>query len=240
MYTPTHFDERRPQLLHELMAQYPLAVVVAATAKGIEANHIPLMLRTWGGTPGTLKGHIARANSLWRDLPAGAEVLAIFQGASHYISPNWYPTKREHGKVVPTWNYTVVHARGRIVWKQDAAWLRAFLETLTDRHERRYEARWQVSDAPADYIEQMLRAIVGFEIAIESLTGKWKLSQNRSADDRAGVVSSLSYPMMRPPGTWRPLSPIRTRARVASRAGLPDLDCRCIWTPQMRTAIKKG
>ncbi len=174
------------------MAEYPLAVVVGATAKGIEANHIPLMFVPGDGTPGTLKGHIARANSLWRDLEAGAEVLAIFQGASHYISPSWYPSKREHGKVVPTWNYTVVHARGHIVWKQDAGWLRAFLETLTDRHERHSETPWHVSDAPADYIDQMLKAIVGFEIAIESLTGKWKLSQNRAADDRAGVVSSLS------------------------------------------------
>jgi transcriptional regulator len=192
MYTPSYFDEQRPQLLHELMARYPLAVVVGATAKGIEANHIPLIFEPGEGTPGTLKGHIARANSLWRDLGTGAEVLAIFQGSSHYISPAWYPTKREHGKVVPTWNYTVVHARGRIVWKQDAPWLRAFLEAMTDRHERRYETRWQISDAPADYIDLMLKAIVGFEIAIESLTGKWKLSQNRTADDRAGVVSSLS------------------------------------------------
>jgi transcriptional regulator len=192
MYTPRHFDQQRPELLHELMERHPLAVVVGATAKGVEANHIPLIFEPRDGTPGTLKGHIARANSLWRDLKAGAEVLAIFQGASHYISPNWYPSKREHGKVVPTWNYTVVHARGRIVWVHDAAWLRAFLETLTDRHERRYETHWQVSDAPADYIEQMLTAIVGFEIAIESLTGNWKLSQNRNAADRNGVVSSLS------------------------------------------------
>jgi transcriptional regulator len=174
------------------MERYPLAVMVAATARGIQAHHIPLILEPSDGTLGTLKGHIARANSLWRDLEAGAEVLAIFQGASHYISPNWYPSKREHGKVVPTWNYTVVHARGRIAWMQDAAWLRAFLQTLTERQERRYESPWQMSDAPAGYIEQMLTAIVGFEIAMESLTGTWKLSQNRSAADRSGVVTSLS------------------------------------------------
>src|SRR5450432_4377319 len=192
MYTPKDFEENRPEILHGLMERYPLAAVVAATATGIRANHIPLIFVPSVGTLGTLKGHIARANSLWRDLKVDAEVLAIFQGASHYISPNWYPAKREHGKVVPTWNYTVVHARGRIAWRQDAAWLREFLETLTDRHERQHESPWQVSDAPADYIAQMLRAIVGFEIAIESLTGKWKLSQNRSAADREGVVSSLS------------------------------------------------
>ena len=192
MYTPTQFEESRPELLQGLMERYPLAVVVAATATGIQANHIPLIFEASNRPLGMLKGHIARANSLWRDLEVGAEVLAIFQGASHYISPNWYPAKRAHGKVVPTWNYTVVHARGRIVWVQDAAWLRRFLDTLTERHERRYEFPWRVSDAPADYIDQMLAAIVGFEIAIESLTGKWKLSQNRSAADREGVVTALS------------------------------------------------
>lgn len=174
------------------MKRYPLAAIVAATAKGIQANHIPLVFEHSGGSLGVLKGHIARANSLWRDLGAGAEVLAIFQGASHYISPNWYPAKREHGKVVPTWNYTVVHARGRITWMQDAAWVRNFLDTLTDRHERQYESPWRMGDAPADYIRQMLAAIVGFEIAIEGLTGKWKVSQNLSARDRDGVVASLS------------------------------------------------
>jgi transcriptional regulator len=192
MYAPSHFDESRPQLLHALMEQYPLATVVAITAGGIEANHIPLIFEPRGENLGSLKGHIARANSLWRDVKAGSEVLAVFQGASHYISPNWYPAKREHGKVVPTWNYTVVHARGRIAWIHDAAWLRVFLEGLTDRHERHYESRWQVSDAPPDYIDQMLTAIVGFEIELESLTGKWKLNQNRNTADRAGVVSSLA------------------------------------------------
>src|SRR5476651_1600625 len=159
MYTPTHFDESRPEILQGLMERYPLAAIVAATATGIQANHIPLIYEPSNRPLGTLKGHIARANSLWRDLEAGAEVLAIFQGASHYISPNWYVTKREHGKVVPTWNYTVVHARGRIAWVHDAAWLRKFLETLTERHERRHESPWKITDAPTDYIDQMLTAI---------------------------------------------------------------------------------
>ncbi len=174
------------------MEQYPLATVVAITARGIEANHLPLIFEPRDGNLGSLKGHIARGNRLWREVKAGSEVLAVFQGASHYISPNWYPAKREHGKVVPTWNYTVVHARGRIAWIHDAAWLRMFLEGLTDRHEQRNKSRWQVSDAPPDYIDQMLTAIVGFEIELESLTGKWKLNQNRNAADRAGVVSSLA------------------------------------------------
>jgi transcriptional regulator len=192
MYVPSHFAEQRPEVMHAHMERHPLATVVGVTVKGIQANHIPLIFEPTGGTAGTLKGHIARANSLWRDLKGGAEVVAIFQGASHYISPNWYPTKHEHGKVVPTWNYAVVHARGRLTWTQDATWLREFLETLTDRQERQYEFPWRVSDAPESYIQQMLAAIVGFEIGIESLTGNWKVSQNRSKADRAGVVASLN------------------------------------------------
>ena len=192
MYNPPQFKEDRPELLHSLMEQNPLAAVVALTSKGLQAHHVPLVFEPRDGTPGTLKGHIARANSLWRDLEAGSEVLALFQGASHYISPNWYPSKAENGKVVPTWNYAVVHARGHIAWINDATWLREFVEALTDRHERPLVSPWRVSDAPPKYIEQMIGAIVGFEIVIESLTGKWKLSQNRTADDRAGVVSSLS------------------------------------------------
>jgi transcriptional regulator len=173
------------------MERYALAAVVGSTAKGIQAHHLPLIFDPGPEGLGTLRGHIARANSLWRDLSTGSEVLAIFQGPSHYISPNWYPSKQEHGKVVPTWNYAVVHARGRLSWIHDATWLRNFLDVLTDRHERTSKAPWHVSDAPEVYIQQMLAAIVGFEIGIESLTGKWKVSQNRSAADREGVASAL-------------------------------------------------
>jgi transcriptional regulator len=192
MYTPSHFAETRPEILRRLMDQYPLATVVGLTADGLRANHLPLLYDTSGGAAGTLKGHIARANTLWRDLNSGAEVLAIFQGSSHYVSPNWYPSKFTHGQVVPTWNYTVVHARGRITWIQDASWLREFLQALTGRHERGAANPWRMSDAPGKYIDGMLAAIVGFEIAIETLTGKWKVSQNRSKEDRAGVVTALS------------------------------------------------
>ena len=192
MYVPAHFAEHRPEVLHELMNRNPLATVVAVTADGLRANHIPVIHTTNSGSLGTLKGHIARANSLWRDLKAGADVLAIFQGDSRYISPNWYPSKLENGQVVPTWNYTVVHAHGQITWIHDARWLSEFLEILTERHERGYANPWRMSDAPTKYIEGMLGAIVGFEIALDKLTGKWKLSQNRSEQDRAGVVSSLS------------------------------------------------
>ena len=192
MYTPTQFQENRPEILQQFMERFPLAVLVGATAGGIQASHIPLLYEAADGSHGKLKGHVARANPMWRELKTGAEVLAIFQGASHYISPNWYPSKVEHGKVVPTWNYTAVHARGRISWIHDPEWLRSFVGTLTERHERSSPSPWKISDAPSAYIEQMLRAIVGFEIALESLSGKWKLSQNRSAADRAGVVAALS------------------------------------------------
>ena len=192
MYVPSHFVESRPEVLHVLMDQHPLATLIAVTAGGLEANHVPVIFEPHGGGVGTLKGHIARANTLWRDLKAGAEVLTVFQGASRYISPNWYPSKLESGQVVPTWNYAVVHARGRITWMHDAQWLRGFLESLTDRHERGSVNPWRMDDAPANYIDKMLGAIVGFEIALDKLTGKWKLSQNRSAQDRAGVVAALT------------------------------------------------
>ena len=192
MYAPAHFDESRTAVLHDFVEQHPLAVVVAATENGVQANHVPLILEPGDGSFGTLKGHIARANSMWKDVSSGSEALAIFQGPSQYISPNWYPSKREHGRVVPTWNYAVVHARGSITWNHDKVWLRALVETLTDRHERGHAAPWHVSDAPEEYIQQMLSAIVGFEIAITNMTGKWKFSQNRSAAERAGVVAALS------------------------------------------------
>jgi transcriptional regulator len=192
MYAPAHFDETRTAVLHDFVERHPLAVVVADTANGMQANHLPLMLEPGDGGAGILKGHVARANSMWKDVPAGSEVLAIFQGPSQYISPNWYPSKNEHGRVVPTWNYAVVHVRGHITWHHDKSRLRALVEALTDRHERGHEFPWHVSDAPDEFIQQMLAAIVGFDIAITSMTGKWKLSQNRSPAERAGVVAALS------------------------------------------------
>jgi transcriptional regulator len=192
MYAPSHFNESRTEVLHEFIAQHPLALMVAASATGLQANHIPLMLAPGNGGNGILKGHIARGNSMWKDVPSSSEVLAVFQGPSQYISPNWYPSKREHGRVVPTWNYAVVHVHGSLTWIQDKAWLRTLVETLTDRHESGQAAPWRVSDAPEEYIQQMLAAIVGFEIAITRMTGKWKLSQNRSPAERAGIVAALS------------------------------------------------
>jgi transcriptional regulator len=192
VYTPSHFEESRPEVLRELMRRHPLATLIAVVGGEPVANHVPLVFDAGAGSAGVLRGHVARGNRIWREVPDGAPVLAVFQGPDHYVTPNWYPAKTEHGKVVPTWNYAVVHARGTIAWHHDAAWLRGFLETLTDGQESPRPAPWRIDDAPAVYIERMLQAIVGFEIALVALTGKWKLGQNRSAADRAGIATGLA------------------------------------------------
>jgi transcriptional regulator len=191
VYVPEHFRETRVEVLQALIDRHPLATLVAMTSEGLTANHIPLRSDLWAQGGGLLRGHIARSNSLWRKLENGAAVLAIFTGAENYISPTWYPSKREHGKAVPTWNYATVHIQGNIRFIDDVPWLRDFVGSLTDLHEGGREHRWHVSDAPADYIDQMLRAIVGFEIRVSGIIGKFKGGQNRSAADRAGVNAAL-------------------------------------------------
>lgn len=190
MYNPAHFREERLPVLHQLIRQHPLAALVTVGPEGLVANHIPMEIDPAGGALGTLRGHVARANPVWQ-AARDAEALAIFQGPQGYITPAWYPAKAEHGKVVPTWNYAVVHAHGPLRPIDDPAWLRAFVERLTDTHERGRPKRWHVSDAPDDFIERQLQGIVGIEIPISRLEGKWKMSQNRSAADRAGVVHGL-------------------------------------------------
>jgi len=191
VYVPEHFRETRIEVLQGFVEQHPLATLVAMTPQGLTAHHIPLLSRLAAGGGGVLRGHIARANSLWRDLSPDAPVLAVFSGAEAYVSPNWYPTKAENGKVVPTWNYAAVHVSGSIRFIEDAAWLRDLVVTLTDTHEARHERPWHVSDAPPDYIAGMLRAIVGFEIRVTAIEGKFKGSQNRAAADRSGVDAAL-------------------------------------------------
>lgn len=191
MYVPDHFRESQIELLQKLVDRHPLATVVANTADGLTANHIPLRSSLRPDGTGTLRGHIARGNTLWRRLEPDAPVLVVFVGADSYVSPNWYPSKREHGKAVPTWNYAAVHMQGCIRFIDDTGWLRSFVTTLTDTHEQPREDPWHVTDAPGDYIEGMLRAIVGFEITVSSTLGKFKGSQNRSAADRAGVNAAL-------------------------------------------------
>jgi transcriptional regulator len=190
MHTPSHFEERQLSALHALMRAHPFATLITATPEGINADHIPLLLVESEGSCGLIRGHVARANPLWQNVSDGSDVLAIFQGPNRYISPKWYPSKQEHGRVVPTWNYLVVHGRGSITWHHDLIWLRKLLEALTDVHEDS-ELPWRVSDAPEDFVERMLSAIVGFEIRIADLKGMWKLSQNRSAEDRLGVIAGL-------------------------------------------------
>lgn len=190
MYLPKHFEQSDAALLAELMREKPLATLVVATPDGPTADLIPLEFHPNLGAHGTLRGHVARANPLWQH--AGAPALAVFLGPQAYVSPNWYPTKREHGKVVPTWNYTMVQARGTLRAVDDAPWLRMLVGRLTDRHESAQREPWQVSDAPEDFVRQMLGAIVGIEIALTALTGKWKVSQNRSAADRRGVADGLT------------------------------------------------
>jgi transcriptional regulator len=184
MYTPLSFREVRSETLHGLIHDHPFATVVAVGADGIDANHLPFEL-----VDGMLHAHVARGNELAR--LDGAEVLAIFHGPQGYISPNWYPSKHVTGREVPTWNYAVVHVHGRLRVIEDAAWLHRLLERLTDRHEAGLPQPWHVTDAPADHIERSLRAIVGLEIAIERIEGKFKLSQNHPAANRLGVIEGL-------------------------------------------------
>jgi len=191
MYLPKHFEQTDPAALARLMREYPLATVVTSAADGaLTADHVPLEWLADGGTHGTLRGHVARANPLWRHA-ADKPVLVVFNGPQAYISPSWYPSKQEHHKVVPTWNYAVVHATGVLRAIQDAPWLHALVSGLTSTHEGGRTAPWAVRDAPDDYVQQMLRAIVGIEIPVDTLVGKWKLSQNRTPTDLAGTVTGL-------------------------------------------------
>jgi transcriptional regulator len=191
MYMPAHFEETRVPTMHDLIRAHPFGALVTSTSAGLDANHVPFEIDPEPAPYGTLRAHVARANPVWRDA-GNTSVLVIFQGPSTYISPAWYPTKQETGKVVPTWNYAVVHAHGTLRAIDDRAWLRAFVETLTNRHESRRHEPWLVADAPADYVESMVGGIIGLEVPISRLVGKWKVSQNRPAQDRAGVVEGLS------------------------------------------------
>lgn len=192
MYIPKHFDEPRIDVLHRLVRARPLSTLVTLSSSGaIDANHIPLHLSQDPAPLGTLRGHVARANPLWRDLAGDAPVLAIFHGPNAYVTPSWYPSRAETGMVVPTWNYAVVHARGTLRVVDDAAWLRAHLEALTAHNEAAFSEPWQLSDAPTGFTDRLLEAIVGIEIAITRLSGKWKTSQNQPEGNRAGVVRGL-------------------------------------------------
>jgi transcriptional regulator len=191
MYCPNHFREDRLEALHGFIARHPLATLVTSVDARPDANHVPVLLDRARGTFGALRGHVARANPVWRTIADNSEVLVLFHGADAYVSPSSYPSKRTDGRVVPTWNYAVVHARGHIRWIHHHDRLHEVVRTLTDEHEAARDAPWAVTDAPASYIDGMLKAIVGFEIELTELEGKIKASQNKSDIDRAGVRTAL-------------------------------------------------
>ena len=191
MYLPPHFKQEERGALHGAMRAARLATLVTLGAEGMEASHVPILLDAGEGPHGAIRGHIARANPQWRRVAVETPALAIFLGPDSYVSPAWYPTKQETGKVVPTWNYLAVHAYGRIEFFEDVERLRAIVTALTALHEGKRDRPWAVSDAPADYIAAQLRGIVGFRLLIDRLEGKWKLSQNRNEADRQGVIAGL-------------------------------------------------
>jgi transcriptional regulator len=188
VYLPKHFEQHDPAALQALMREHPLATLVTTGASGLTADHLPL---EYDAASNTLRGHVARANPLWQHA-GGQPVLAVFCGLQAYITPSWYPSKAATHKVVPTWNYAVVHAHGTLRAVEAAPWLHALVSRLTGTHEAGRTAPWAVSDAPEDYVQQMLRAIVGIEIPVERLIGKWKITQNRAEPDRLGVADGLA------------------------------------------------
>lgn len=193
MYTPAHFAESRVEELHRVIAEHPLGALVHTGPGGLDANHLPFLLDAAPAPHGTLLAHVARANALWQEVPDGAPVLVIFRAANAYISPNWYPSKPETHRHVPTWNYQAVHVHGTLHLRHDAPFLRGVVGRLTHHHERRsaQPRPWKMTDAPRDYLAQMLDAIVGIEVRITRLEGKWKLGQNRETRDREGAADGL-------------------------------------------------
>jgi len=191
MYEPPLHRQEDLAAQHALIRAHPLGLLISHGASGLLANAIPFLIFPEASTLGTLQAHVARANPQWRDLQTAEEALVVFQGVQHYITPSWYETKRETGKVVPTWNYLIVQARGRPRMIEDADWPRAQSEALTSKKEASRAKPWAVGDAPEDFVASQIRQIVGVEIEITDIKGKWKVSQNRKAEDRAGVIAGL-------------------------------------------------
>ncbi len=191
MYLPPEFREERVPVLHEAIRQAALGTLVTLGEGGLEASHVPMLIDPEPAPYGTLIGHIARANPQWRRPTAGVQALAMFLGPDAYISPAWYATKRQTGKVVPTWNYVAIHAYGELRFFEDAERLLRLVTRLTETHEAGRPEPWAVSDAPEEFIRAQLKGIVGFELPIVRLEGKWKMSQNRRAEDRTGAIEGL-------------------------------------------------
>jgi len=193
MYLPEHFQETRVEELHRIIMEYPLGVLVLKGANGLDANHLPFELNPTSGEHGQLLAHVARANPVWKEAEDGDEALVIFRAANAYISPNWYPSKHEFHRQVPTWNYQAVHVHGRIKIRDDERFVRGVVARLTRVNEARTgsDRPWKMSDAAKEYIDQMLSGIVGIEIEISKIIGKWKLSQNREERDRVNAAEEL-------------------------------------------------
>jgi transcriptional regulator len=191
MYQPPHFREDRLEIQHALIRAHPLGLLVSVGSAGLVANPIPFILDGTASPLGTLRAHLSRANAQWRDFDPAHEALVVFQGPETYITPSWYAAKREHGKVVPTWNYAIVQAHGRMRIMDDSEWLRRQIDVLTETQETARPEPWAVSDAPAPFVAAQLKGIVGVEIEIARIEGKWKVSQNRSEADRLGVSAGL-------------------------------------------------
>ncbi len=191
MYNPAHFREERVEVLQQLIGEHRLATLVTLGADGLIANHVPLILDPSPAPLGTLRGHLSRANPQWRDSLPDVAALAIFHGPQAYITPSWYPSRMETGRVVPTWNYVVVHAHGPLRTFEDPLILEQHLRTLTNLQEAALPQPWSVDDVPVEFFHGQMTGIIGIEIQITRLEGKWKVSQNRLAQDRAGVVQGL-------------------------------------------------
>ncbi|WP_179713924.1 FMN-binding negative transcriptional regulator [Paraburkholderia bryophila] len=191
MYMPAHFEENRPEVLHRLIGEQPLGALITNGPNGLDANHVPFELDVAPAGGVILRAHVARANPVWQEAATHPDALVIFQGPTAYISPNWYPSKHDAHRQVPTYNYMVVHAHGRIVVRDDEAFVRGLVARLTRKMEAGEPVPWKMGDAPADFIAQMLGAIVGIEIEVTRLVGKWKLGQNKAAADRRGAAETL-------------------------------------------------
>ena len=191
MYQPPHFREDRIEVQHDLIRAHPLGLLITAGPGGLMANPIPFVLDAAASERGTLRAHLARANPQWRDLGAVEECLVVFQGPQAYVTPSWYATKQETGKVVPTWNYATVHAWGRPQIMDSEGWLRSQIDALTAQKEEPRALPWQVADAPEAFVAAQIKGIVGIEIPVARIEGKWKVSQNRTEADRAGVFQGL-------------------------------------------------
>lgn len=192
MHIPSKFKEANLDILHKFIQEYPLGTLIVSAKNALDADHIPFYLQKREHEPVILQSHIAKANPLWKRVADGQEVLLIFHGPNAYISPNYYPSKKETGQAVPTWNYSVVHVRGRVFFKHENDWILQFLNDISDFQELSQNTPWSVSDAPAEFTENMINAVVGLEVVIDDMVGNFKLSQNKTASDYSGVVNGLA------------------------------------------------